>query len=152
MDVTDKVHPDEGWFYSDIVKDHFFNPRNLMHTYEEAREFEPDGEGMVGDPACGDMMNVYIKCDKVTDCIKDCKWLTFGCASAIASTSMMSEMVVEDGGMQIDEALEIKPKQIMERLGGLPSRKFHCSVLGDKALKGAIHDYFEKTGQEERIT
>ncbi len=82
---------------------------------------------------------------------KDCKWLTFGCASAIASTSMMSEMVTEDGGMQIDEALEIKPKHIMERLGGLPSRKFHCSVLGDKALKGAIYDYFEKSGQEERI-
>ena len=84
---------DEGWFYTDIVKDHFFNPRNIFLSDEEAGTYKYDGVGMVGSPACGDMMKIWIKCDPENDRITECKWQTFGCASAIASTSMMSVMI-----------------------------------------------------------
>ena len=86
-------------------------------------------------------MMVYIKVDKESQKIKECKWKTFGCASAIASTSMMSVMVTEKGGMNIKRAINLKPQEILERLGGLPDRKFHCSVLGHLALREAIMDY-----------
>jgi bacterioferritin-associated ferredoxin len=79
------------------------------------------------------------------------KWRTFGCGSAIASTSMHSVMVTEDGGRTLDEALAIRPQHITARLGGLPNRKIHCSVLSDKALRQAANDYFRKSGQTERI-
>lgn len=135
-----KQHNGTNWLYSDIVKDHFFNPRNLMsHGMED--EFNSDGMGRVGSPACGDEMVIWIKVDPKTQKITDCKWQTFGCGSAIASTSMLSEMVLENGGMSIENAMKIKPQDIMERLGGLPSRKVHCSVLGDQALQMAIKDY-----------
>lgn len=140
----------DPWYYSDTVKDHFFNPRNFM-KYGEEKDFEADGVGRVGSPACGDEMIVWIKVDSQEDKIKDCRWQTFGCASAIASTSMLSEMVTEKGGMKLDEALKIKPQDIMERLDGLPDRKIHCSVLGDKALRAAINDYFHQSGQPQRI-
>jgi NifU-like protein involved in Fe-S cluster formation len=126
------------WFYSDIVKDHFFHPRNIL--LDEA-EYESDGVGIVGSPACGDMMVAWVKIDQKTKHITECKWRTFGCASAIASTSMMSVMATEDGGMTVDRAKRITPEAIIDRLGGLPDRKYHCSVLGHEALREAILDY-----------
>ena len=140
---------DTNWLYSETVKDHFFKPRNVL-TGEES-EYKADGVGYVGNPACGDMMKMWIKIDPVQDKIVECKWKTFGCASAIGSTSMLSVMVTENGGMKIDDALNLKPEDILARLGGLPSRKIHCSVLGDKALREAVYDYFKKTEQKNRI-
>jgi NifU-like protein involved in Fe-S cluster formation len=130
----------DGWLYSDIVKDHFFHPRNIL--LDDA-EYEADGVGLVGSAACGDMMLVWIKVNSKTKRITDCKWRTFGCASAIASTSMMSTMVTEGKGMLIEKARYLKPQQILERLGGLPERKFHCSVLGQEALRDAIENYIQ---------
>ncbi len=137
------------WFYSDAVKEHFFHPKNIFKTEDEKKRYKADGVGIVGSPACGDVMELMIKVRN--DKIADCKWSTFGCASAIASTSMLSLMVTEKGGMKLDDALKIKPNDIMKRLGGLPERKVHCSVLGDKALRAAINDYFRKSEQYERI-
>jgi bacterioferritin-associated ferredoxin len=97
------------------------------------------------------MMTVWIKVDPATEKIIDMKWRTFGCGSAIASTSMHSVMVMEDGGKTIDEALAIRPQHIIERLGGLPDRKIHCSVLSDKALRAAVNDYFRRSGKNERM-
>lgn len=139
-----------GWVYSDTVKDHFFNPRNFMH-YGEEEKFKYNAMGRVGSPACGDEMVLWLLVDPKTEKIKDCRWRTFGCGSAIASTSVMSEMIVEKGGMKIDDALNLKPQDILKRLGGLPERKIHCSVLGDKALQAAINDYFRKTNQHQRV-
>ena len=136
-------HDGTSWLYSDIVKDHFFNPRNVMPAGKED-EYQADGMGRVGSPACGDEMVIWIKIDPKTQKIVDCKWQTFGCGSAIASTSMLSEMLLENGGMTLDEAVKIKPQDIMERLGGLPARKVHCSVLGDQASQKAIDDYRNK--------
>jgi NifU-like protein involved in Fe-S cluster formation len=129
---------DEGWLYTDIVKKHFFEPQNLLIDDED---YDADGIGSVGSPACGDMMTVWIKVDAEKNTIRECKWRTFGCASAIASTSMMSVMATENGGMDLDRAIRLKPQEIVERLGGLPDRKFHCSVLGQEALREAILDY-----------
>lgn len=139
---------DSNFGYTDTVMDHFTNPRNVLQTPEE--QYGASGVGMVGNPTCGDMMKVWIKVDEA-ERIVDLKWKTFGCASAIGSTSMMSEMVTENGGMKVDDALKLKPENIMDRLGGLPSIKIHCSVLGDKALRAAIHDYFRKNGKEDRV-
>jgi len=137
-----------AWVYTDIVKEHFFNPRNLVMGNPPEHY---DGVGMVGSPACGDAMKIWITVDKKQDKIVECKWQTFGCASAIGSTSMLSVVVTENGGMPIEEALKLRPQDIMARLGGLPVRKVHCSVLGDKALRSAINDYFRRSGQKERI-
>lgn len=139
-----------SWIYSNKVKEHFFNPKNFLQSGDE-KKLDFNGVGMVGSPACGDMMKFWIKVDAKTDRIKLCKWQTFGCASAIASTSMLSVMVTEKGGMKVDKALKIKPQDILLRLGGLPNNKIHCSVLGDKALRAALNDYFRKTGQYDRI-
>ncbi len=127
-----------SWVYTDIVKEHFLKPRNLLIDEEG---YEADGIGIVGSPACGDMMVVWIKIDEKTQRITECKWRTFGCASAIASTSMMSVMVTENGGMNIKQGKRLSPEAILERLGGLPDRKYHCSVLGHQALREAIEDY-----------
>lgn len=126
------------WVYTDVVKDHFMNPRNI---WQKDENWEPDAFGEVGSLACGDQMRVgiIVKNDK----IEDIRWLTYGCASAIASTSMMSEMVK---GMTLQEAYKITPDAITNALGGLPEHKFHCSVLGDKALRAAIDSYLEKNG------
>lgn len=155
------MHPDviatkcakeiESWFYTAVVKDHFFNPRNIFKTQKEIDEYKPDGIGLVGSPACGDMMKMWIKIDKAADKIVECKWQTFGCASAIASTSILSVMVTENNGMQIEKALKLTPQDVVTHLVSLPKRKIHCSVLGTKALKAAINDYFKKTGQNERV-
>jgi NifU-like protein involved in Fe-S cluster formation len=141
----------KGWMYTDLVKDHFFNPRNLLENTGDVDVSEFNGYGQVGSPACGDMMKLWVKIDPETDRVIDCKWQTFGCASAIASTSMMSVMAIENGGMTSEEAMSITPNMIMERLGGLPNRKIHCSVLGDKALTKAINDYYRQTKQFDRM-
>ncbi len=133
------------WLYSEMVRDHFFNPHNLL--IDDAA-YQADGIGVVGSPACGDMMAVWIKTDKKTGCISECKWRTFGCASAIASTSMMSVMATEDGGMTLAQAKRLTPEAIIDRLGGLPDRKYHCSVLGHHALREAVADY-EKQKHEK---
>lgn len=126
------------WLYSEIVKDHFFNPRNILL---DDKDYVADGLGIAGSPLCGDMMAVWIKIDKENSVIVECKWRTFGCASAIASTSMMSVMATENGGMTLQRAKRISPEAIIDRLGGLPDRKYHCSVLGHEALRNAIEDY-----------
>ncbi|MDP2860982.1 MAG: iron-sulfur cluster assembly scaffold protein [bacterium] len=132
-----KQHTD--WVYSDIVRDHFFRPKNLIHGRKPSWKF--NGVGQVGSPACGDVMKIWIFVDSVSQKIKKCGWQTFGCASAIGSTSVLSVMVTENGGAKLEEALKIKPQDIIKRLGGLPAIKIHCSVLGDQALKKAIEDY-----------
>ncbi len=139
----------ETWVYSETVKDHFFHPRNLLLETPAGGYF--DAEGMVGSPACGDMMTVWLKVDREADRVLEMKWKTFGCGSAIAATSMFSVMVTENGGMLIEDALAIKPQHVMERLGGLPNRKIHCSVLADKAFRKAVNEYFRATGQHHRI-
>ena len=131
------------WLYSPLVKEHFTNPKNIL---EDEDAFDADGTGMVGNIKCGDQMLIVIKVEN--DHIADCKWKTYGCASAIASTSMLSEVVK---GMSIKDAYNIKPKDIVEKLGGLPEHKFHCSVLGDKALRAAIDDYYQKNGRDNEI-
>ena len=147
-----KIRDRQGgsWLYTDVVKDHFFNPRNILKQGEED-SFKADASGRVGSPACGDEMVLWLKIDPKTEKITTCKWQTFGCGSAIASTSMLSVMLSENGGMTIADALKIKPQDIMARLGGLPNRKIHCSVLGDKALHAAVNDWFRNTGQHDRI-
>ena len=99
---------------------------------------------------CGDVMDVWINVSE-DERITELKWKTFGCGSAIAATSMFSVMITENGGRRIEDALNIKPQHIMERLGGLPNRKIHCSVLVDKAFRKAINQYFRNTGQHDRI-
>jgi nitrogen fixation NifU-like protein len=127
------------WLYSPIVKEHFTNPKNV---YDPDEKFDHDAEGVVGNIKCGDQMMFMLKIDD--DKIKDVRWKTYGCASAIASTSMLSEVIK---GMSIKDAYTIKPSDIANRLGGLPENKIHCSVLGDKALRAAIDGYLEKTGR-----
>ncbi|PKN48318.1 MAG: iron-sulfur cluster assembly scaffold protein, partial [Deltaproteobacteria bacterium HGW-Deltaproteobacteria-20] len=133
------------WTYSDKVKDHFMNPRNILREDNEA-DFH--GIGQTGNIKCGDEMIVYIKVDPANLTITDCKWRTYGCASAIASTSILSEMVI---GMTLEQAYDITAKDILQELGGLPDNKVHCSVLGDKALRAAIDDYYRKNGMEDRV-
>lgn len=139
----------ESWVYTPAVKSHFFKPRNLL--LENPKTTKYDAEGIVGSPACGDVMRVWLSIDPKTDRIKEFKWRTFGCASAIAATSMLSVMVSEKKGMKLDDAMKIRPQDITARLGGLPNRKIHCSVLGDKALRAAIQHWFKKTEQYDRI-
>ncbi len=123
--------------YSDIVMDHFANPRNVGEI-EDA-----DGVGEVGNPVCGDMMTFYIKVGPDRT-LEDVKFKTFGCGAAIAVSSMVSEMAK---GKTIDEALQISRKDVAQELGGLPDNKMHCSNLGADALHKAIEDYLEKTGE-----
>jgi len=139
---------DKGWFYTDAVKEHFFHPKNFM---DNEAEYADAAMGMVGSPACGDAMKIWIKVSPETHRITDLKWKTFGCGSAIASTSMMSVMATENGGKTLEEARKLRPQDIMERLGGLPARKVHCSVLGDKALRAAINDWYRRNNQLDHI-
>ena len=139
----------QSWFYTDVVKDHFFNPKNFLDR--DPKEGEFDALGKVGSPACGDELKVWLKVDPDSEQILAFRWKTFGCGSAIASTSIASVMVTENGGMTLEEARKMKPQDIMERLGGLPSRKFHCSVLCDKALRDAINEYYRRTEQFDKI-
>jgi len=139
----------KSWFYTDMVKEHFFHPKNFME--QDAVESDYNALGKVGSPACGDELRVWMSVDPETEKILQFKWKTFGCGSAIASTSMASVMVTENGGMTLAEARLMKPQDIMERLGGLPQRKFHCSVLCDKALRDAINDFYRRTERFEKI-
>lgn len=130
------------WLYSEKVKDHFINPRNVLI---DEKAFDYDARGVVGNVVCGDEMFFYLKVDKEKRIITDCRWKTYGCASAIASTSVLSEKVK---GMTLDEAYKISPKDIVKELNGLPEHKIHCSVLGDDALRAAIDDYYERHGKK----
>ena len=134
-----------GWAYTDVVKEHFMNPKNILMDEDS---YEEDGKGVTGNIKCGDEMIVVIKVDKEKGIITDCKWKTFGCASAIASTSVLSEMVK---GMTLDDAYNLSAKDINRELGGLPEHKVHCSVLGDKALRMAINDYYVRNGMEDKV-
>lgn len=122
--------------YNEKVMDNFLNPKNVGEMEN------PDGTGVYGSPVCGDMMQIQIKVED--DIIKDAKFKTFGCGSAIASSSMATSMII---GKTIDEALELTNKQIVDELGGLPPVKIHCSVLADHAIKSAIYDYAQKNGK-----
>jgi nitrogen fixation NifU-like protein len=128
------------WLYSDTVKDHFTNPRNVLMGDETV--FPADGRGQTGNIKCGDQMLMLLQIKD--DVITDVRWKTYGCASAIASTSVLSEIIK---GMNIRDAYNIRPEDLVENLGGLPDYKIHCSVLGDKALRTAIDDYLAKTGR-----
>lgn len=128
------------WFYSKEVKKHFIKPFKFLKSELEIKKF--DGYGKVGNMKCGDMMELWIKVKN--EKIIDVRWRTFGCASAIASTSMLAKMLTEKGGMKITDALTLSGKDIMNRLGGLPAIKIHCSVLGDEALRAAIKNYLDK--------
>ena len=123
--------------YTETVMDHFMNPRNVGEI-ENA-----DGVGEVGNAKCGDIMKMYLKIDN--DVITDVKFETFGCGSAIASSSMATEMVK---GKTIEEALAITNRQVVDALGGLPAHKLHCSVLAEESIKSAIKDYYDKNGIE----
>jgi len=123
--------------YNDTVMEHFMNPHNVGEIEN------PDGKGVYGSPVCGDMMLVTINVDD-NDVITDAKFKTYGCGSAIASSSMATDMIK---GMTIDEALEVSNKKIVDELGGLPAIKIHCSVLAEHAIKNAIYDYAEKNGK-----
>lgn len=123
--------------YSKTVMEHFKNPRNVG-TIENA-----DGIGQVGNPVCGDIMKIYLKIKD--DKIEDVKFETFGCGSAIASSSMATELIK---GKSIDEAVELSNKAVVEALGGLPPIKIHCSVLAEQAVKSALYDYSQKTGRK----
>jgi len=124
---------DVASLYSDKVMEHFKNPRNVGDIEN------PDGVGHVGNPTCGDIMELYIRVkDNV---ITDAKFKTFGCGAAIATSSMVTELVK---GKTIEEALEISNKAVVEALDGLPAIKLHCSVLAEEALKMAIDDYLSK--------
>ena len=134
----------QEWVYSDKVKDHFMNPRNFLFGNES--QFDYDAVGTVGNPVCGDQMKMYIKVED--NKITDARWKTYGCASAIASTSALSEMIK---GKTIDEALKIDAKAIDDYLGNLPKHKFHCSILGHEALAEAVKEYEKNNSAGEGI-
>jgi len=122
--------------YNDKVMDHFMNPRNVGELEN------PDGTGIYGSPICGDRTSIFIKVDG--DKITDAKFKTFGCASAKASSSIATEMMI---GKTVEEALSMTTEQIVVELGGLPDAKVHCSVLANHAIKCAVYDYAKKTGK-----
>lgn len=135
----------EEWLYSDIVKDHFMHPRNILM---DESAFHADGRGVIGNIKCGDEMIVMIKVDDARGVITDCKWRTYGCASAIASTSVLSELAI---GKPLEQAYALSAKDIASALGNLPEHKIHCSVLGDKALRAAIDDYYARRGMHDKV-
>ncbi len=124
--------------YSEKVMEHFMNPRNVGEIED------PSGVGEVGNPACGDMMRLYIKVEN--GIITDAKFRTFGCGAAIASSSMLTEMIK---GKTIEEALEITNEAVAEALDGLPPAKIHCSVMAEEAVKKAIEDYLSRQKESE---
>ena len=123
--------------YSEKVMDHFQHPRN-MGEIEDA-----SGVGTVGNAKCGDIMRIFLDIDDETHIIKDCKFKTFGCGAAVATSSMATELVK---GKTIQEALEVTNKAVMEALDGLPPVKVHCSLLAEEAIHAALWDYAEKNG------
>ena len=131
---TQVKREDFNWVYSDTVKEHFLNPRNFLMGDES--QFDYDAVGLVGNPVCGDQMKMFIKVKD--NHIADIRWKTYGCASAIASTSALSELAK---GKSLDDALQITAQDIDDYLGTLPKHKFHCSILGHDALSDAIDNY-----------
>ena len=123
--------------YSPLVMEHFTNPRNVGEI-ENA-----DGVGEVGNAKCGDIMKIYLKIEN--DIITDVKFKTFGCASAIATSSIATELIK---GKPLSEALELTNRAVVEALGGLPAVKIHCSVLAEEAVKATVKDYYDKNGIE----
>ena len=119
--------------YTETVMDHFMHPRNVGEIAE------PDGVGQVGNAKCGDIMKMYLKIKD--NIIQDVKFETFGCGSAIASSSMATELIK---GKTIEEALAVTNRQVVDALGGLPAHKLHCSVLAEEAVKAAVKDYYDK--------
>ena len=124
--------------YSDKVMDHFQHPRNV------GKMEDADGIGEVGNAKCGDIMRMYIKVDPETQIITDVKFNTFGCGSAIASSSMATEMIK---GKSIQDALKLSNKAVVEALDGLPAHKLHCSVLAEEAVQAAVEDYYKRKGE-----
>lgn len=121
--------------YSEKVMDHFTNPRNVGEIEDAS------GVGTVGNAKCGDIMRIYLDIDEETKVIKDCKFKTFGCGAAVATSSMATELVM---GKTIYDALEVTNKAVMEALDGLPPVKVHCSLLAEEAIHAALWDYAEK--------
>jgi len=122
-------------FYTDTVLEHFRNPRN-------SGELEaPDATGDVGNPVCGDLMRITLKINPETEVIEDIRFKTFGCGAAIATSSIITEMVK---GKTIEEALKVSNKDVVAQLGGLPPVKIHCSVLAEEGIVAALKDYFDK--------
>ena len=121
--------------YTETVMDHFMNPRNVGEIPDA------DGVGEVGNAKCGDIMKMYLKIKD--DKIEDVKFETFGCGSAIASSSMATEMIK---GKTLEESTAVTNKQVVEARGGLPAHKLHCSVLAEEAIKSAVKDYYDKNG------
>ena len=122
--------------YSEKVMDHFTNPRNVGEIEN------PDGVGVVGNAKCGDIMKMYLKIED--DVITDCKFKTFGCGAAIATSSMATELIK---GRTVEDALKLTNKAVVEALEGLPPVKVHCSVLAEEAIKTALADYYKKIGR-----
>lgn len=123
--------------YSEKVMDHFTNPRNVGEISDAS------GIGTVGNPVCGDVMKMYLKIEN--EVIVDIKFKTFGCGAAVATSSMVTELVK---GKTITQALTITNRAVAEALGGLPAKKMHCSVLAEEALRSALKDYYKKQGKE----
>ena len=123
--------------YSDKVMDHFEHPRNVGEIENAS------GVGTVGNAKCGDIMRIYLDIDDATHMIRDCKFKTFGCGAAVATSSMATEMVK---GKTIEEAMQVTNRAVMEALDGLPPVKVHCSLLAEEAIHAALWDYAEKHG------
>lgn len=123
--------------YSEKVMDHFTNPRNVGEIENAS------GVGTVGNAKCGDIMRIYLDIDEDTRIIKDCKFKTFGCGAAVATSSMATELVI---GKTIDQALKVTNKAVTEALDGLPPVKVHCSLLAEEAIHAALWDYAQKHG------
>ena len=128
---------DDMAMYNEKVMEHFMHPQNVGEIEDAS------GSGTYGSPGCGDMMKIDVKIDE-NDVITEAKFKTFGCGSAIASSSVATDMII---GKTVEEALAITNKQIVDELGGLPPVKIHCSVLADHAIKSAIYDYAQKNGK-----
>lgn len=125
--------------YSEKVIDHFYNPRNVGEIKDA------DGVGEVGNPACGDIMKIYLKIEE--DIIVDAKFKTFGCGAAIATSSMATELIK---GKTLKEALNITNKAVVNALDGLPTSKLHCSLLAEEGVRAAIIDYYKKVGKDTK--
>jgi len=123
--------------YSEKVMDHFTNPRNVGEIENAS------GVGTVGNAKCGDIMRIYLDVDENTKIIRDCKFKTFGCGAAVATSSMATELVM---GKTVDEALKVTNQAVMEALDGLPPVKVHCSLLAEEAIHAALWDYAQKHG------
>ncbi|PLX69615.1 MAG: Fe-S cluster assembly scaffold protein NifU [Denitrovibrio sp.] len=127
--------------YSETVMDHFMNPRN-MGEIEDA-----NGVGEVGNPACGDVMKIFLKIDD-NNIVEDVKFKTFGCGAAIASSSMATELMI---GKSVEELLQLTNDAIVDALGGLPPAKIHCSVMAEEAIEDALRNFYKSKGKDDSI-